>query len=450
MKRFLISMAAALAFLPGIMAGSLEDDILGDLNSLLGQDAAAPERKQINPADFSDLKNPDEKQVSIPEKKPGKAADPNYSQLSLGRNSLRTILSSLAELSGVNIFLDEAVPDKNVQLMVKDLKPMDAMRHIATSNGLIVKKIDQKNIFIYPLQKEQSYAGEEIVRTYSLKYTDSTQLAAIIKATGRDVKSFVNEKNNALVVFASADMMQKIDGIIKELDTRKPQIMLDMKLMEVESKALDELGLKFNPNSQMVSFKMEDINPADTNTDGDRWHLESASATFDALRTRSNAKILARPKIVLMARETAKIRIGDRIPVEILSSEVSEGINRQNNRIEWIDAGIKLEAELLSFNDTGEATLSIKTEVATPVDSLTTTKSNIPQLRTREADSKLRIRDGETVILGGLTNQQESDIRSSRPSILSRIPVLGKLFNQRESNVTKTEIVIFITPYFMQ
>jgi general secretion pathway protein D len=415
MKRAIITIVL---IFPYILFAGNSNDIINDFNSIVNSP-----------------------NVSIPKK----VDNGNYNNLSVGRNSLRTVLSTLAELSGLNIFIDESVPDKRVELFVKNLEPEKAIEYVAKSNGLLVKYIDNQNIFVYPIQKKENYLGEEEIKTFKIHYLDASKLAAIIKSFSRNVKAFINEKSNSLIVFANKKQMKEIEHTLENLDKRVPQIMLDVKMLEVQTDALDKLGLKFS--DPLSSVKFPDLHPGSTGIH--KVSLVGPDALYEALKKTTNAKLLARPKIMLMLKKDAKIRLGDRIPVEIISSETSDGINRENNRIEWIDSGIKLEATLQKFNSKDEATISVKSEISTPVNAITTTKSNIPQLRTREADTSLRLKNGETVVLGGLISSSESNIRT-KPPLLSRLPLIGGIFKRRKLENTKTEIVIFITPKFIK
>jgi len=413
-KEFTITM---ILIIPILLFAQNEEAILNDFDSVLNSPA-----------------------VKIPKK-----VDGDYNQLSVGKNSLRTVLSTLAELSGLNIFIDESVPDKRVELFVKNLKPENAIEYVAKSNGLMIRYIDKYNIFVYPIQKKDNYSGEEKVKTFQIHYLDAEKLAAIIKSFSRNVKAFINDKSNSLVVFATDDQMKEIQKTLESLDKKVPQIMLDVKMLEVQTDVLDKLGLNFS--DPLSSIKFPDLNKGDTGVRNTM--LTGPDAVYEALKKTTDAKLLARPKIMLMLKQAAKIRIGDRIPVEIISTETTDGINRENNRIEWIDSGIKLEATLEKFNSDNEATIAVQSEVSNPINAITTTKSNIPQLRTREADTKLRLKDGETVVLGGLISSKQSTTHT-RPPLLSKIPLIGNIFRRRKIENTKTELMIFITPFFVK
>ncbi|MDD2716122.1 MAG: hypothetical protein PHW04_09525 [Candidatus Wallbacteria bacterium] len=449
MHKLAILLALILA-LP-VLAEELEESIIKDFNSLLNPGSGSTQEAGSAPAAGSDaIRNEPVSEFIQPgtpkksdSKKSGTKASENFTQLSLSKNTLRKVLESLSELAGYNLFLDEAVPDKSVQLIVKDLVPKEALKNICISNGLKYKFVDRKNLFIFPAQKDANYMGDEVQRTFILQYSDATQVSAIVKSVDRTVKAFVSEKSNYMVVFAPEDKMVQIDKLIKELDQKKPQVMLDMKLLEVSSATVDKLGLSVSDPLAQVS--LADFKPVGT-TGKEHLTIISPNLVYESVKSDTTTKTLARPKIILMPKETAKIRLGLHTPVEIISSETAEGVNRQNNRIDWVDSGIKLEAELLQFNASNEVTISVKTEVSTPTS--TTTKSGAPELKTREADTKLRLKNGETVILGGLINQFDENTRQTKPP-LSRIPIIGRLFRDHSGNITKTEIMIFITPYFM-
>lgn len=390
--------------------------------------------------DLNDLLN---NGVSIPENILNEKEDSkNYTLLNIGKNSIRKVMSTLAFLCNINIFFDEAVPDKKVQLIVKDLEPKRALKFIAKTNGLKLKYVDKHNVLVYPVQKEKNYSDKSIFKVFKLKNIEAKSLLTIIKSIYKDVRINYNSDTNSLVVLAQSKLMKDIELLIKKLDRRNPQLMLDVKLVEVKTGTLDKLGVNFSDPLAVVSFA--DYHPVN---DRDTIRIASPDMLFEALNKDGRAKVLAKPKIILMNGEKAKIRIGDRIPVEIISTEVSEGINRQNNRIEWIDSGIKMEAQLLRFISNDEAIIRVVTEVSTPVTSITNTKSNIPQLRTREADTKLRVKNGETIVLGGLISKKELYERSN---FLGKLPIIGKLFNRRKREYENTEIIIFITPSFLE
>ncbi len=155
-----------------------------------------------------------------------------------------------------------------------------------------------------------------------------------------------------------------------------------------------------------------------------------------------NASILANPRIRVRQREKAKVLIGDRVPV-ITTTATADGFVAES--VNYIDVGIKLEVEPEIYaND--EVGVSIALEVSNIAREIRTASGSLAyQLGTRAASTLLQLRDGETQVLAGLIKDEVRRSANQVP-LLGEIPILGRLFSQRNNSHTKTEVVLLITP----
>jgi general secretion pathway protein D len=160
----------------------------------------------------------------------------------------------------------------------------------------------------------------------------------------------------------------------------------------------------------------------------------------------SDVNLLANPRIRVRDHEKAKILIGDKVPVVTTTTSATGFVG---DNVQYIDVGIKLDVEPdIHLND--EIGLKLGLEVSS-IDSTITTGNGTQayQIGTRNFNSVLRLKDGETQILGGLINKSDSS-NANRIPILGQIPLLGRLFSNQNDNRDKTEIVMSITPHLIR
>src|SRR5690606_9213522 len=168
------------------------------------------------------------------------------------------------------------------------------------------------------------------------------------------------------------------------------------------------------------------------------WDPAQLQATLRSLAERGRSKVLASPKISAVDDETARMLIGDRVPI-VTEHTDSEG--RVLQSVEFIDVGIVLETEPSVASD-GAVTLDIRTEVSSVVDPA----SRFPTVRTREATTRVRVQDGQPLIIGGLIQEEERERLSGIP-YLNELPVLGSIFGRRVNENVQTETLIILIPH---
>ena len=173
----------------------------------------------------------------------------------------------------------------------------------------------------------------------------------------------------------------------------------------------------------------------------------SASLSIDALLQRSNAHVLASPSIATLSGLEARIIIGDRIPYKSSTNTISSGTSgtTTNSVIEFAEVGTTLKVTPLVSSD-GWITMKVHPEVSSVVQMIVDAG---PQITTREADATIRVRDNETIIIGGLMGKNEDTSNNGVPG-LSSVPGLGWLFKRHSTTQTQSELMVFITPHIIR
>lgn len=166
------------------------------------------------------------------------------------------------------------------------------------------------------------------------------------------------------------------------------------------------------------------------------------AAQLQFLETKGISKTLANPRISVIDNEEASIFIGDVLRFQVLA--LTSATAGQSFTVQEVPVGIALLTRP-RVNDNGDITLKVKPVVST----LTNLVNGIPQTASREADSTLRIKDGETIVIGGLIRDQEIKSVQEVP-LLAKIPLFGELFRNRSNRKQRSEVLIFLTPRLLK
>lgn len=172
------------------------------------------------------------------------------------------------------------------------------------------------------------------------------------------------------------------------------------------------------------------------------------TATFDLSKTLTDTDILATPKIRVKNREKAKVHVGSREPT--LTSTVSGTSDFVSSSVQYIDVGVKVDVEPTIQLD-GSVVTKLRLEVSSKGDQLTSDNGNTVAftINTTNAETVLILKDGERTIIGGLIRSFKTKTRNTIP-ILGDIPLLGALFTNYDTNDTKREILLSVTPHIVK
>jgi general secretion pathway protein D len=362
---------------------------------------------------------------------------------------LRSVFELISRHTGLNFVFDKDVPpEAKATVFVRNSTIDEVIRLVLVTNQLERRVLNANTLLIYPNnpQKNQAYK-ELIVRSFYLANADVKQTAALVRQLVKTRDLYVDEKLNLLVIRDTAEAVRMAEKLIAAQDLGEPEVLLEVEVLEVGSSVLENLGIQW-PTSLGISIQ----GAAGTagvitgreaqNFDSTLVRLALPSAAINFNRQDGRTNVLANPRIRVKNREKARIHIGDKVPVTTTTAGatgfVSESIN-------YLDVGLKLEVEPLVYleNDVG---IKVNLEVSNIARQLTNPSGTVAyQIGTRNAATTLRLRDGETQMLAGLINDEDRRSASRVPG-LSDLPVAGRLFSNNTDNLSRTEIVLLITP----
>ncbi|MDM8009280.1 MAG: secretin N-terminal domain-containing protein [Phycisphaerae bacterium] len=274
------------------------------------------------------------------------------------------------------------------------------------------------------------------------------------------------KESNLLLVSCSPRMESLVYRMINELDQPIPQVMIQMLMAEVTVDDSFDLGMEFAAQDLLFS-ETATINANTGLPQGPDYDVvfgtdlgvatgggfsftvtgEDFSFLLRALQGEGRTEILARPSIMVQDGQAAYISIGDQVPI-VKSASVSEGVVIPT--VDYVDATVKLTVTPI-INPDNFVNMYIKPEIKNVSASSQDLGNGIkaPIINTREAETSVTIKDGETIIIGGLIKGKRDDTESKVP-IVGDIPILGNLFRSTTKRDTKTELLIILTPRVMR
>lgn len=270
---------------------------------------------------------------------------------------------------------------------------------------------------------------------------------------GDGIRVVADEFNNTLLVLATPVEYQRVEKVLMKLDLVRTQVLIEASIVEVTLTDGLEYGLEWafddNLGGGDTGRGLLDFGgglgaqvPGFSYTVSDS--AGAVKAVVNSLAQKSLINVISTPSVMVLDNHTASIHVGDQQPIQSAST-VTNGGNVQNS-IQYKDTGVKLNVTP-SVNDGGLVTLVIDQSI-TDVGSVDAATGQRTFLE-RNVSSTVAIRSGESVVLGGLIRDNETEGRSGVP-LLMDIPVLGSLFSTTTQNSTRTELLIFISPRVLE
>ncbi|WP_433884340.1 secretin N-terminal domain-containing protein [Pseudomonas vranovensis] len=362
--------------------------------------------------------------------------------------NLKTIFEVLSQVAGLNFIFDKDLrPDMKATIFVRDVRIEDAVALLLEQNQLHQKVVNDNTLLIYPdsPQKIKDYQ-ELVMRTFYLTSIDANTALNMVKTMLKTRDVFVDERLNTLTMRDTPDAVRMAEKLLQSQDQSNPEVVLEVEVMEVARSRILELGLQW-PNT--FGILNADGNPVGT-LDQLRGINSSRISIAPAPQAKINAQdndinTLASPVIRVSNREQARIHIGQRVPIISATSVPSTQGPVITESVTYLDVGLKLEVTpVVHLNN--EVAIKVALEVSNAKPLEPTRQGTIPvQVDTRNAQTSLRLHDGETQVLAGLMRNDQGGSGNKIPG-LGDIPGLGRLFGSNRSDNSQSELVLSITP----
>lgn len=256
----------------------------------------------------------------------------------------------------------------------------------------------------------------------------------------------IDRRLNAIILSGTAQQIAQAEELIRQLDVPVRSVLLDTQVLEISESGAKALGLDWNqtptqPLTRIFNFQAQQLNGLPATAVPGSIGLQT---NISLLVSKGGARILASPQILTEDGQTASILTGDSLPIRVNTPVGVGGIGTVASQVEYINVGVNLQ---ILPRVTGDHT--VEANVFSQVSSVTGfTSNNDPQISTRQAQTRVNLTEGETLVIGGLLQQR--DIRNlQKIPILGDLPLVGALFRFYTETRQNTNLVITITPHLL-
>lgn len=398
---------------------------------------------------------------------------------------IRNLLTNIALANNLNIVISDEVQG-NVSVKMSNINAQDMIKIIAENNNytyqfkdnvIYISKGD-KDINLYTVQINYLEL-DKIAQTINLMLTGNLpdKIDDKDKKTDINNKVMIDESENTISFYGTLKQYEQIKNFLQEQDKPQKQVSLEAKVTAIQKDAAKDLGVSWEwsklPQSPEHEITYDTVKHTVINEDGSKeeitdylpvdevtrkWNDDKNipgvirfgkgvdgypyefyyAAKIDALISDGKANILARPNITTIQGKEAVINIGSEVPVPTVSTTNST----TTTSIKYREAGIILKCTP-RVNEDGIITVKVHTEVSSP---MYVEDMKAYRFQKRSADTIVRLKDGQTMVIGGLIGSDEAKQMSKIP-FLGDIPILGNLFKHIQKSKSDTEVMIFLTAH---
>lgn len=378
---------------------------------------------------------------------------------------LPAVLKILAEKGNLNIITGPGVANSKITIHMKSTPVDQAVNLVVRAAGLAYERIGNSILVADPKSlKEETGLGSYIV---NLKYADANEVKAALKGLTDQIE--VDRGGNRLIVVTSPRIISEIENIVAEMDKPARQVMLEARIVEVSTDDAKKLGVDWDQLNRQGFIFVEGNYTSITGDNGENPDVLTDLQTFpntpgtndifklknftrlpkvfrfflDMMIREGNARVLANPKLATLNGKEATMLVGQRIPYIVTGTTFAGGGAANTQSVQREEVGIKLSITPL-INADGYITTVIRPEVST-VTGFRGQNSDLPVVSTRQAETTVRLKDGNSVIIGGLLSEERT-VNITKVPLLGDIPGLGLLFQHHNIVSSKKDLVIEVTP----
>lgn len=406
--------------------------------------------------------------------------------------SLKNILKLFSQQAGLNFIASQNVQDRMLTLYLDNVPLQEALNKIMSANNLIYELDPGSNIFV--VKEWGRPAVETVTNVYYLKYTrlkDSKlqkainemksasaegggagggegggggaaaggiedSLKAVLTSNGKLV---ADPRTNSLIVTDIPSQFEVIEKVITLLDTPTPQVMIEVEMLDVSKRLIDEMGIDTTASLMKLTGASTQTKFPNFMAEGDIFDpseltygtlgADVFTAILDLLVTDTTTKFLARPRILTLSNETAEIKIATNEAIgQNTVTSGGEGITTETVEAERFETGVTLRVTPQVDVHSGSVTMFVQPTVSEAKTGATFSGTTYKDPEVRSSSSTLMVKNGETIVVGGLIRNKDDKTQKKIP-FFGDIPLLGAFFRHRDETKEERELIVFITPHIV-
>lgn len=371
---------------------------------------------------------------------------------------IKDVLRQLSKQYSLNIIFSESVQGL-ITVQLQDLTIEEALDSIITINGFVYTK---KGRVIKVTTPEEAEREGKQTQIFTLNNADASQLKETLeKVLSSEGTVEADTRSNSLIITDNPGVISKIEDMVPLLDKITPQVLIEAKFVELTLSATEKLGIDWQtiitaslandsftfPYSLSSNFKYDSIDYI--NTTFATLDFTQVQGVFEFLKTRTDSSLIASPRIVTLDNREASIKVGKVVPLPNYTYNDDQGVWEITGWEEY-HVGVNLKVTP-HVSPSGYIKLELRPEVSSILEWIGEAGdlNRRPVTAAREVETEVQIKDGQTVVIGGLVKTEESTVFTKIP-FLGDIPLVGLLFRNKtggtqEDPQEKTDLLIFVT-----
>jgi general secretion pathway protein D len=388
----------------------------------------------------------------------------------------KIVYETVGKASGINVLFDPEYTSKRIQVSLANVSLRDALRILATLSGTFWHAITPNTIFVAAdTRAKRQQLEDQAVQAFYLsnvsQQNDLNDIQTALRNLLPNARLYGVPSQNAIVMHGTPDELLLSQRLIEDLDKPRPEVVVDVSLIEVDRDRTRTIGLELPgsfgvalqpPNATSTTSSTTTTTTSGTtqnltlnnlaNLNGTEFAVTVGAATANLLLTDSNTKVLQNPTVRATDGQKADLKVGQRIPVATGSYQTGAATavvsSLVNTQFQYLDVGVEIEiTPTVHFN--GDVTL--KTKIVTSEEQSPVSIGGItePVISQRTSEQTVRLKEGETNIMGGFLEKEDLTSVTGTPG-LGEVPLLKYIFSSKTHEVIDDEIMFLITPHVVR
>lgn len=364
----------------------------------------------------------------------------------------KVMYQAVGKSAGINVLFDPDYTSRRIQVDLKDVTATEALGILSEISDTFWKPVTHNTIFVAQDTKPKRQAlSQQAVQIFYLKnvsqQNDFNDIQTGIRNVLPTAKLFGVASQNAIIMRGTPDELMLAKVLIAGLDMPKPEVLVDITVMEVSRDKIREIGLSPPTSLTVSSGSSQTLSEIGRSSS---YSISVGTAAIQFLLTDSDTRILQSPRLRAVDGQKATLKLGEKLPVAtgtytLGSSSSSAAAETQ---FQYLDVGVNVEMTPTIHSDR-DVTLKLSVEVSSESGTETIDNVDEPIISQEKAEQTIRLKDGETSILAGLVKKSVSQTVSGWPGF-GQIPFMKYFFTTQKHELDDDELVFMIVPHIVR
>jgi general secretion pathway protein D len=376
-------------------------------------------------------------------------------------SSSRTIFENLAEQAGLQVIFHRTFRPQPATIELRDVNIFEALDLVALQTGTFWQPVNENTIFVTEdnQQNRRDFEDHILKTIYLTNVTTTNDLNSILNVlrTALALRGiFQSEQQNAIVIHDTPARVAMAERVIRALDKAKAEVVIDATVMEVDRNVLQDLGIK-PPSQSVLGFTPPGVTDVNNNAvslrglqavNSNNFNITINDSVASFLATNANARLLQNPRLRTTDGITAQLRVGSEVPVPTTSFQNTSlgGGATTSYTLQQVGVQLDIVSKVLLNR---EISLAVTVTVRSLAGDREVGNVLIPVFSNRIIAHTIRLKEGETNILGGIISETETQSMSGIPG-LKDVPFLKYLFGTEHKTKDQAEVIIMLTPHIVR